>query len=874
MKNSYNLVACASVILIGLCGCSLTADLTVPAQPLYVGSYHSFPVRTGRIPLDSVAFLLDNPAGGQFSQSRDASYNPAQPTVMFLAGHRPGRYRIEGRHRADNSLVLEDSVTITGTWGDPDVGPSYWFDGVVPAQQSGAAWGGGPPDEPQNTDVIPPGTSRKIAIVLIDTDSDRYTTDVAVLDSIKEAWMDNVIDGFGPNGISTRKYYQEVSYGQFDIEADVFGPVSLPEEWETYFDLNTDRNIWAPAGGYYQSTLTAADDLVDYNDYGTILFVMESVAGTSSFAWPYASIGDWGPYTTAEGNVNRGVCSMPVDWTARDGRQVYATFTHELGHNLRMGDMYTPTVSGRNPGAWEMMHADGNLPHFSLAHRMMLGWVDPAWVKTYNFASSGGGAVDENIVLSPIEDGLPGSGRRAGIEVRLTDGWNYYLEYRKGNPTHIGDRGLPTDDRVLGTDVVSMPYTPPFQRPAILLLPNDGDGDGSVLNTGNDYRETDFTDPTFPAELVATVTDRSGGAATINVKYGVNGKPDPSIRPWPAGPERRYQSPDIRIENARNISDEEWENVPWAGEDNSVIASVKNNGELDAPGVRVNFYIKDFNVGGDVPMTLIGSDTRDIPAGSTVEFNTNWRPPSSGHYCVVVRIPLYSTPGGTSVAEMTELNNLAQSNYDRFISETASPPSREMTSVAVQNPFDKPTRVFLRATQDNALYRTYLEHHWIRLEAKERRNIRLMLEFGPEGYTRRNDDDGREYKAFLEEPNDGLVTAFIEDPTTGELHTADQLGGVQVQVVTGRKVEFAGIDSSPNGIYGRIETTDSKRPVNGGRVIVRFERADGQRNYQEGEVTDGAFTVTPTEDWATAKAFYIPPPRGYGQAESEEIENR
>jgi hypothetical protein len=52
------------------------------------------------------------------------------------------------------------------------------------------------------------------------------------------------------------------------------------------------------------------------------------------FAWPYPSIGNWGPYTTAEGNKNYGVISMPNAWETLDGRMLYETFSHELGHNL------------------------------------------------------------------------------------------------------------------------------------------------------------------------------------------------------------------------------------------------------------------------------------------------------------------------------------------------------------------------------------------------------------------------------------------------------------------------------------------------------------------------------------------------------------
>ena len=53
--------------------------------------------------------------------------------------------------------------------------------------------------------------------------------------------------------------------------------------------------------------------------------------------------------------------------------------------------------------------------------------------------------------------------------------------------------------------------------------------------------------------------------------------------------------------------------------------------------------MKNYSVGG-APETFLGSDVRNVPAGATVEFTASWTPPSTGHYCVVVRIPCTSCP--------------------------------------------------------------------------------------------------------------------------------------------------------------------------------------------------------------------------------------
>ena len=67
----------------------------------------------------------------------------------------------------------------------------------------------------------------------------------------------------------------------------------------------------------------------------------------------------------------------------------------------------------------------------TICNRLMLGWVDPDWIETIDFATAGE-PVDRIIRLSPLEVGEPPShGQKAGIEIRIADGKNYYIEYRR-----------------------------------------------------------------------------------------------------------------------------------------------------------------------------------------------------------------------------------------------------------------------------------------------------------------------------------------------------------------------------------------------------------------------------------------------------------
>lgn len=845
----------------------------LPKEPLFVGSYHRVPVKIpSKLKWEDIEFVVpDGPKGGLVSPSRDASFHIKKPHFMLLAGYEPGVYTLEARHRTTSALLFKGKFEVTALWKNEKEGPSFWFTGIAKSYAAGSAWGGGPAG-PQNINVIPATGTRRIAVLLVDTSSQRYTADATTLQGFRDRWMDELVDGVTDGGVtrSVRQYFQEVSYGNFDISAQVFGPVQLPGSWTDYFTMDSNGS-WAPQGSYWQACVTAGDSLINYNNFDTLVCVSQQVDGPPvQRAWPYAN---GGTFTTAEGNRSLGVISMPNEWGTDSAREIYDTFSHELGHNLGLGDQYTPAVAGRNLGSWEMMDWDDPLPHFTIAHRMMLGWVQPGWIQTFNFSSMGG-AVDQTVTLHPVEQGAPPGGRRAGIEIRIADGWNYYFEYRRGQTAHIGDRALPEDSVVVGTDVVSPPYTPPFSRPGLLHLPPGSAG--TVFTNGEVYQETDFSDPTYPTDFQVDVSGINGSKADVRVRYGVLSKPDPSIRPWPAGPERQWQSPDIEIQNARNQADPSWFNVPWVGNTNTIVASVKNNGTMNAPQVRANFYVKNFNVGG-APESYLGTMVKDIGPGATEQFTATWVPPSTGHYCIIVRIPLYQTPAtppAVPVVEMTELNNVAQSNYDRFISATSTP-SREVTYVEVGNPYPIPTRVFLWPGQTNPLYRTYLEHTWLWLNPGETRRITMMFEYAPDNLTNKvyPQELVRKYREMQRVPNNVSAASMIEDPNDTPRHKIDVLGGAQAQIVTGKSTEFQRFGADGRRVYGRVATVDGGTGVPG-QVVVRMHKKSTDNgnpyDYKTIKLNKGMFSGEIGEGYNFVDAYYLPA-AGYADCWSKTV---
>jgi M6 family metalloprotease-like protein len=852
-----------------------------PSAELFIGSYVKVRVvidPASQLTINNLDFKIpEGPKGGIVSLSRDADFNPDEPDIMLCAGYEPGTYILQALKKGTDTVVAEQEFLITDLWQNDQAGPSQWFTGINEVYSVGAKWGTSPTEGfpgPQNINVHSAMGTRRIAILLVDTRSERYTINMAILQGYRDRWLNETVRGVVTGGVtrSVAHYYREVSYGNFDISAEVFGPVQLSGNWEDYFILQD--NLWLPKANFYQACFSAGDNLIDYRQFQTLLIVSQSVNPTNpssrKFAWP---ISGGGMFATAEGSRRYRIISMPNEWHEIDGREIHGTVIHELGHNLDLPDLYKPPVQNgtqvRNLEGWDVMYSSRQLPHFSLAHRMMLGWIPADKIVSFNFRRMMTSQVNNTITLHPIEQRSPPSGTFYGIEVRIADGWNYYFEYRIGQSTQIGDRNLPTDNRVLGTDVRPSSVGIVSVRPLILLLQNDEDGDGSVIGNGQNYTEIDTTEVSNPT-FVAAVTNIDGGTANVRIRYGPNGRPDPQIREWPAGPGRQWQSPDIEVRNARSDTDRRWLNVPWAGNPNRVIAYVKNGGDIDARQVRVNFYVSNFNISGNsAPDTPLGSAIVDIPAGRTIEAqcNATWNPPGQGHYCIKVRIPLYQTPAPGRILEASGGNNFAQSNYTRFYSGSSSPGSREIIAVEVKNPYDRQSRIFISGEQTNPLYRTFIEHRSLVLEPGETRNIRVMFEYADDtsGELALDDADKDKYKKT---PNNVGLTAFIEDPKEWPPHTAELLGGAQIEVVTGRSTKFENFDVDGKKFNGKVVTHDDGKSVPDGKVLLIFyaskgEKGEkGEKTYDELKISDGEFSAEISKEWDSVKAYFIPP-EGY-----------
>ena len=861
----------------------------VPMKPrtktVFAGSYTTVALGldAAGVTADDLEVIVDPPEAGIISYARGSDWTEDAPYVTFLAAHRRGRVRLVALVKSTGDEIGDAQLYVSEKWSRRRrKGPGFWFSGSqdIAHPSAGRAWGGGP-GQPQNTRPNPVSGTWRIGLMFVDTSSARFASAAANRTGIRNLWLDHLTNGTVDHGRtrSVRQFVEEMSYGNLTLGVTDLGFYSLPGAWTSYF--NTDGTFMA---NFPSACITASDGSVDFRNFDSIMVasprVPASGANPERAAWPYSSIGKWGPYATGDGSLQIAWMSSVADWgqQAANNREIFETISHELCHNLGLGDQYTPAVAGRNPGGWDLMDSDDPHPYLSIAQRMMLGWVRPEWLTPLNFQASPV-PLDQTIRLQAIETGAPAAGRSTGIEIRIADGTNYYFEYRKNQVAQIGDGALPTDSRVLGTDVVGDPGMAPISRPQVLLLRDHANDDGPVLGNGRAYRDTDYTTPGFPQEFRADVSGIDGTKADVRVRYGVNGRPDPSIRPWPASPARPWQSPDLEVRNARSGVRPEWSNTPWAGHDNIVAARVRNAGTVAAPDVVVNFFVKNFAL-SEAPETLIGSDTHTLAPGATVEFTTTWVAPAGGHHCVIARIPLYVVPTAPTIVEMTELNNVAQTNYDRFIPSTASPSTREETMVEVSNPFDEPTIAYINGGQTNQVYRVLVGHRWLVLEAGETVRVPVGFEYAVvPGDDRLPADLGDlnvdQVQQLTRTPNQVGLSAWVVDPHQSPRHSFQLMGGAMAEVQVGRRVVFKDLRAEAHVVRGLLVVEPSGDPLDGGHVIVTLdEGGEGVAEKYQYAVTevaaDGTFATDFQPEWRVLWADYLPSP-GYATATSDPV---
>lgn len=190
---------------------------------------------------------------------------------------------------------------------------------------------------------------------------------------------------------SLREFYKEVSYGNFEVQGEVVGPVRVPGRMNDYsFQMGEkndrveqlvkasvsavkDRAVFARADTHDTRGRPKPDGIVDH----LLVIYAEKTGAPDGFApiWPHRSTTDF-----TLGNVH------VTSYLVLNHAAPLGVYAHEFAHDLGLPDLYDRDYSSHGAGSWCLMAAgswpeDGRAPlHMSAWAKARLGWITPTLI--------------------------------------------------------------------------------------------------------------------------------------------------------------------------------------------------------------------------------------------------------------------------------------------------------------------------------------------------------------------------------------------------------------------------------------------------------------------------------------------------------------
>lgn len=900
--------------------------IAAPLGPLTKSGYTRLQVDLPALGLavgDVVYEVLEGPDYGSISLGIEPPNADGTESVMVLAGLMPGEFHVSAVRVSDWTVLASRRIRVTTLWPDPVNGPPIAVTGEVGTTLMD--WGGVGgvagyrfPAPPEVWHVL---------VVLLHLRDRKFDNENAV----RNEWKDRAVGG----GESLKRFYEEVSAYEEGrhgmtiklVEDRVFGPVLVDRGWGDVFEtrggvddgwLSTDAGVESMAdtvSGFF-ADMPGGDVLI--NRANSIVFVIRSGSDgpvsmgpgnpdmPTEYVWGSA-LPDvdfwrktWSPsYPTIPTTFTpfqRPVMFMSdVVPSAAPLPDLTRTLCHELGHNLGLDDLYDrdgdypAEINARDVDALDLMSSTNRLPHFSLANRIALGWIDPSWLQRFDFTFSPTG---DDVTLQAIQtvgaDG-PTNGRKAGIEVPIDDAWSYLFEYRREQPDQIGDRRLNPvvvaegDELIAGTDLRVRGGE--VARPPILELPKDVDGDGPVLNYDREnYRESDTTNTQRMHDFVLTldqIRTPDDDSAMVKVEYVRAHRPQLMVHPAPGNGD--FKSPDIRLIGPGG------QNVPVVKgtPNNTIEIKVHNVGSKDATEVKIHVKWMPFGLTPGTWRNLDDPAEFDVAAHNnftivTVPWELDASVPvgpdnvEATHFCVRVDIEHYKDAADPDGHEIVVWDNWAQSNFYTAGVGRGSPSDRLATAVTATNSLDRTATYRFAVRQDTPWYRVYLGNAWLRLTSGETRAVALAYESlaGDPLY-------GSEFEENLEEiytAEHHVSIASSVVPARSECDAPRRVFGCGLSLRAGDKVFIDDVHYNVEGIFAtvRVKHDGDLQALTAGEFHIAAWPEDDPQNVapSSGSVVNGdAFAPMPDSTWQQLDAgvpvvFVASVPAGWGHIEA------
>ncbi len=275
---------------------------------------------------------------------------------------------------------------------------------------------------------------------------------------------------------SMSDYFKAQSGGQFELDFDVVGPVTVSKE-QSYYGANDDDGNDMYAGEMVcEAVKLAKNEIDDWTPYdwdndGEVdqVYVVyagegEAAGGAASTIWPHAydlsTAGYWGDGTgpvSVGTNLEVNTYACGPELSGEGQIEGIGTMCHEFSHCLGYPDFYDTDYSGGwGMDQWDLMdqgsyNGEGFLPAgYTSYERWVAGWSEPVELG------------DENVTVTDMKS--------------LQDGGEYYIIY---NPENRNEYYLLENRQYVGWDV-GLPGA------GLLILHVDYDENVWASNTPND----------------------------------------------------------------------------------------------------------------------------------------------------------------------------------------------------------------------------------------------------------------------------------------------------------------------------------------------------------------------------------------------------
>ena len=332
---------------------------------------------------------------------------------------------------------------------------------------------------------------------------------------------------YGENNFkgSISDYFKAQSGGQFLLDFDVAGPVTLPYGY-SYYGQNDDDGYDKRPTEMVREACQAVDGSVDFSKYdwdgdGEVEEVFVVYAGNGehdttnqpNLIWPHMdNLANYGEQLTLDGvTINTYACASELNGDKT--LSGIGTFCHEFSHCMGFPDMYDTASDGNNfgMGSWDLMdygsyNGAGYVPAgYSGYEKMVCGWTTPI-------------ELDKPMTVNGME--------------RLADMGQTYIIYNKGNRNEyyiLENRQQSGFDKYLpgsGLLIEHVDYDKDIWEWNAVNTTNGGYyPEGSSTPSYNDHQritifhanniEDDGNNATYPYASLDSLTDSSQPAATV-----------------------------------------------------------------------------------------------------------------------------------------------------------------------------------------------------------------------------------------------------------------------------------------------------------------------------------------------------------------------